>query len=87
MSHTSGPWKPSSYEGWDCVRDEKGTILCKLVYNCPDNAVMMAAAPDLYEACMLLVAIAYEKDAPSLFEIRKAIYAARDAVKKAKGKP
>ncbi len=59
MSITKGKWVVSAYEGgWDCVRDEQGNIICKLVLNNPDNASLIAAAPetkqqrdDLLKAC------------------------------------
>ena len=48
---TKGPWTPSTYEGgWDCVRDSNGNEICRLVENNPDNALVLAAAPELYEA-------------------------------------
>ena len=45
-------WKVSACEGgWDCVRDEHDVIICTLVLNEPANACLIAAAPDLLEAC------------------------------------
>ena len=51
MSHTPGPWHRSAYDGgWDCVRDSEGQIIAKLGLNSPENADVLAAAPEMLEA-------------------------------------
>lgn len=48
MNHTPGPWAASSYDGgWDCVREPGGQIIAKLGLNNPDNAALIAAAPEI----------------------------------------
>lgn len=49
--HTPGPWVETSLDGWDGVRPENSNLaVCKLVENNPENARLIAAAPDLLEA-------------------------------------
>jgi len=55
MKHTD-KWVVSAYEGgWDCVRNEQGQIICKLVLNEPANAQRIVTCcnnfDDLLEAC------------------------------------
>jgi hypothetical protein len=51
--HTPGPWKHAGGTGgWDCVKPKSGGLaICNLVENNPANATLIAAAPDLLEAC------------------------------------
>ena len=51
--HTPGPWYASSYDGWDCIRDAHDQIIAKLALNVPDNACLIAAAPELLAALEL----------------------------------
>jgi len=51
--HTPGPWQWTAIEGgWDGVKQENGTLICKLALNEPENARLIAAAPDLLDACL-----------------------------------
>ena len=50
MTHTPGYWKHTLKDGWDIVKSESGIEICNLIYNCPDNAVLIAAAPEMLEA-------------------------------------
>jgi len=54
--YTKGKWEVSTYEGgWDCVRSEQGTIICKLGLNEPGNAERICKCvnshDELLEAC------------------------------------
>jgi hypothetical protein len=83
MSHTPGPWRPVAVAGgWDGVTPKRSSLaICHLVENNPGNAVLIAAAPDLLEACEeMLAAIDRECGVnPSNFP------KARAAIRKAKG--
>ena len=53
MKHTPGPWKMTAVQGgWDGVTSGCGEI-CKLSLNIPENACLIAAAPDLLAACKM----------------------------------
>ena len=43
-------WKVSAYDGWDCVRDEHDSVVCKLVLNEPDNAYLICTAVNACKA-------------------------------------
>jgi len=46
---STGIWDVSSYDGgWDCVRNESGSIICQLVVNEPDNGPLIAEAGTVY---------------------------------------
>jgi hypothetical protein len=48
MQHTPGPWKHVGLPGgWDGVASEQDGLICKLVYNNPVNASLIAEAPAL----------------------------------------
>lgn len=53
MSHTPGPWVPTSVKGgWDGVAEERNrNIICNLSLNNPDNMYLIAASPALLAAC------------------------------------
>jgi len=53
MKHTPGPWTIGSTEGgWTCVKPvDHNLAICNLVENNEANAVLIAVAPDLLEAC------------------------------------
>ena len=55
--HTPGPWYASSYDGWDCIRDAHDQIIAKLALNVPDNACLIAAAPELLAALEQALAV------------------------------
>ena len=58
VKHTPGPWKCIAVEGgWDGVSDEMGMVICKLVFNNPKNAALIAAAPELLEAAYITVRV------------------------------
>jgi hypothetical protein len=52
---TPGPWRHTSYDGWDAVEDGHRELLCKLVANNPANATLMSAAPELFAALKAVV--------------------------------
>jgi hypothetical protein len=53
-AHTPGPWQwVAITDGWDGVTQENGPMICKLVLNEPENARLIAAAPELLEALRL----------------------------------
>ena len=86
--HTPGPWHASSYDGWDCIRDAHDQIIAKLALNVPDNARLIAAAPELlavldetvsrFERC-----IVHAGSDPEF--AREAVKAARAVIAKARG--
>lgn len=52
MAHTPGPWDHAIInDGWDGVISREGIKICSLIYNEPDNARLIAAAPKLLKAC------------------------------------
>jgi len=58
MNFTPGPWVVTSTPGgWDGVKEKDfGAQICSLNLNNPNNAFLIAAAPDLYEALSDLLA-------------------------------
>jgi hypothetical protein len=87
MNHTPGPWKQVSVRGgWDGVQVANGgTTICTLALNVPDNARLIAAAPDLLEACQFLLETA-EKAPWSQMAMSRALDHIRAAVAKAIGR-
>jgi hypothetical protein len=89
MSHTPGPWEWKAIEnGWDGVESKQDGVLCRLVYNNPANAQLMAAAPDLLEACKRLVSVLIERKGTE-HEMRVSpydVWKIKAAIKKAEGK-
>jgi hypothetical protein len=87
MTHTPGTW---------CLRDEVGTIhaiddkhYCRTVATATNayghgdaNARLIAAAPDLLDACLQLV---HSTDTKDWRELQNAIASARAAIAKARG--
>ena len=54
-SHTPGPWSHVAVEGgWDGVKSGDG-LICRLAYNNPANAQLIAASPDLLDALWLMM--------------------------------
>lgn len=52
--HTPGPWIPVAVEGgWDGVaeNENRNSVICALRLNNPANVRLIAAAPELLEAC------------------------------------
>ena len=100
MSHTPGPWKTNDLDnfiedsqGFDiCVVSERGTWRpgqSGMDYSeqC-DNAALIAAAPELLEACEALLLYGLAIDALSLAGIADDVLnPIAKAVKKAKGTP
>jgi hypothetical protein len=102
MTHTKGPWfhkNGNEVHNIEAKRDKSGTRIgdtpariCDVEYpfdseeGRSDNARLIAAAPDLLEACELL--LEFEDDFPEELwsdEYRDAIHAAKYAVAKAEG--
>lgn len=53
--HTPGPWRWAAVEGgWDGVESDRG-LICKLALNEPENARLIAAAPEMLEALQLVL--------------------------------
>ena len=51
MAYSPGPYKHVAVEGGrDGVECERDGLLCRLVYNNPDNADLFAVAPELADA-------------------------------------
>lgn len=60
-THTPGPWQWTAVAGgWDGVIGPTGLAICKLVENNPENARLIATAPELLEA--LKAAVRLEND-------------------------
>ena len=56
--HTPGPWVSVSVEGgWDGVAEaaNRNSTICTLSLNNPDNARLIAAAPELYAAVAAVI--------------------------------
>ena len=86
--HTPGPWiKPQSGEGFTiCGPERRGIrgIICKIYSTCEDmeaNARLIAAAPELLEACRKIV-----REENSLSTVRQVVMeSARAAIAAAVG--
>lgn len=54
--HCSGPWVHSYEGGWDVIRqhNQSGHIICRLDYNNPSNAELIARAPQMLNAIIQL---------------------------------
>lgn len=53
LKATPGPWMPAVVDGgWDavCEKDNRESVICSLKLNNSDNAHLIAAAPEMYEA-------------------------------------
>jgi hypothetical protein len=83
LLHTPGPWKHCFLEGgWDGVSEEGGMVLCRLDFNNPANASLMAASPDLLELAYAF--LSYLEDQSNSPRRRQAcMQAARAAIQKA----
>lgn len=104
MSHTPGPWKIVHDEEmpWGVVRCEADGAYRHMRVRCEGfgqdeaaaNTKLVAAAPDLLEACAALLKTTFVKDQFKYLDKGigtstgggKAILAARAAIKKAQGK-
>lgn len=54
-THTPGPWQWTSVAGgWDGVIGPSGLAICKLVENNPENARLIAAAPEMFDELRLV---------------------------------
>jgi len=75
---TPGPWAPSAAPGgWDAVREPGGQLVCSLNLNNPANMLLIAAAPDLYEALAEIVAWATDDAATAWPKAHAALTKAR----------
>ncbi len=55
-TYTKGPWRVCAVEGgWDGVCDSQDQVVCRLGINNPLNADIIAAAPELLNACRALL--------------------------------
>jgi len=80
--HTPGPWK---YNGKTDIYGASGATICELyrgyehISECQANARLIAAAPDLFKACIMMDAAETER------QVDKALDAVTAAIAKAKG--
>jgi len=92
MSHTPGPWKAMKTEhGWHVGPQPDG--VCSIWDNTDSathatqeaNARLLAAAPDLLEACEAIADAMSDAQPGGLARIRRALKQVADTIAKAKG--
>lgn len=84
--HTPGPWETSEVQGtWDVCRAGGGDMIADLTGNPRGevDALLIASAPDLLEACRRLVGISWSQGS---LAFDNAVEQARAAIAKAEGK-
>lgn len=87
--HTPGPWRWTAVEGgWDGVESNDG-LICKLALNEPENARLIAAAPELLVALKEMQVRSHQAHSHGEFPARTCGLCTRSlaAIAKAEGKP
>jgi hypothetical protein len=91
MSHTTGPWHASQYLDngeWGVLNKDNVIVVGVSWHITKEDAQLIAAAPELLEACKAMVEDeAFEDLCQGIGEIPKWLELAKAAIYKARGRP